>query len=337
MLYPTTRRVWIEVAIFTLFSVMLYQFTIGVFVFLLPLQILYIRRGDRFFILSLLVTFCVLAALKTYKPITSGQLGDVKVFLLTEFFTLGVLMGGLYFVDTSTYRNWNTVQKHLGIAAVVGILSAALIHYVRGQESFIANIDILFSAISEYLKQLLSQNQILQSSLITEMISAEVLKQMASDLFYRSYLFIYFAILMFFWWTGSILGCKSLQKSPQITKIKDFKLNDHYLWFFIGIWAIILVFSFTEAQQSLRSERLNNLAKAVWNGGLILLLLYGLQGLGILKFLMDKFHISRALRFLLIAVMVILLLSPRINVIFIFLIPGLGISETWIKYRIRKG
>ena len=74
-----------------------------------------------------------------------------------------------------------------------------------------------------------------------------------------------------------------------------------------------------------------------WNLTLVFLLLYGLQGMAILRFLFEKYRIPRFLWLLLVVVVVTLVrVSPGAGLFVVLAIPLLGISEIWIRYRIPR-
>jgi uncharacterized protein YybS (DUF2232 family) len=77
-------------------------------------------------------------------------------------------------------------------------------------------------------------------------------------------------------------------------------------------------------------------AYVAWNVGLVLLFLFGLQGMAIIHFLFEKYKVPRLLWVLLVAGLVILAVSPGIGLFIVLVIPVFGISENWIRYRIPR-
>jgi asparagine N-glycosylation enzyme membrane subunit Stt3 len=70
--------------------------------------------------------------------------------------------------------------------------------------------------------------------------------------------------------------------------------------------------------------------------GLVLLFLYGLQGMAILRFLFEKHGIPRILWLLLVAGLAVLAASPRAGRVVILAVPLFGVSENWIRYRVPR-
>ena len=52
-----------------------------------------------------------------------------------------------------------------------------------------------------------------------------------------------------------------------------------------------------------------------------------------IRFLLKKTKIRPGMRWMLIAVIIILIMTPKIGFAVLILIPGLGVSEIWLKYR----
>jgi hypothetical protein len=61
--------------------------------------------------------------------------------------------------------------------------------------------------------------------------------------------------------------------------------------------------------------------------------LYGLQGLSLVQFFMEKRKVNPGLKRMTGVFLIISFFIFPLNVIFAFLLPGLGVSELWINYR----
>jgi hypothetical protein len=77
-------------------------------------------------------------------------------------------------------------------------------------------------------------------------------------------------------------------------------------------------------------------AYAAWNIGLVLLFLFGLQGMAIMLFIFEKHRVPRLFWFLLVGGLVVLAASPGAGLFIVLAVPVLGISENWIRYRIHR-
>ena len=110
-------------------------------------------------------------------------------------------------------------------------------------------------------------------------------------------------------------------------RLASFRLESHYLWPFIASWAGIGLGLLVD---------LGVVSYVVWNVGLVMLFLYGLQGLAILRFLFEKRGLPRLLWLLLVVGLVVLAASPRAGIVVVFGIPLFGVSENWIRYRVSR-
>ena len=110
-------------------------------------------------------------------------------------------------------------------------------------------------------------------------------------------------------------------------RFSAFRLESGWLWPLIVSGALVLADLFFG---------ISAWAYAAWNIGLVLLFLFGLQGLAIVLFLFEKYRVPRLLWFLFIVGLAVLAASPGAGLFFVLVIPVLGISENWIRYRIPR-
>ncbi|HTP58461.1 MAG TPA: DUF2232 domain-containing protein, partial [Spirochaetia bacterium] len=110
-----------------------------------------------------------------------------------------------------------------------------------------------------------------------------------------------------------------------------FRLEGFWLWVLIGALALILADLFF-------GSRLSGPAMyaqyAAWNIGLIVVFLYGLQGLAIARFLFEKNGLPRLLWLLLLVVLAVLGASPRVGFFVILGLAAFGVSENWVRLRV---
>jgi uncharacterized protein YybS (DUF2232 family) len=72
---------------------------------------------------------------------------------------------------------------------------------------------------------------------------------------------------------------------------------------------------------------------AAWNAALVMLFLFGLQGLAILRFWLEKRGLARFGWPLVVAVVLVALVTPRLNAVAAVVLPLFGASENWVRYR----
>ena len=190
-----------------------------------------------------------------------------------------------------------------GIAAVAVVPSAVLL---SGYAPFQQALTNAFTEASKMLSTLFSSADVLADSLFASVLVPAKLQELVTAFFLRSFLADIFAVLAFAWWAGQASAARA---SPALFgpraffHFAQFRLEGWYLWPLIVSGALILADLFFG---------ISFWAYAAWNVGLVLLFLYGLQGMAILRFLFEKHGIPRILWLLLIAGLVVS--APRRSV-----------------------
>ncbi len=326
------NKTWLEITLFAIASIVLYQFSMGIFFFLIPLQILIVKRGYDAFLYASVLTFIAVITVKLIRLGVSNLTAEVKPLMLLEILVLVSLLGGLILLNTNfkklTFNS--TLIKILSITGVFGILSVPFILYYRNNVQFIKFMDMVFNSISEYLKQMFGSNNTGTEAIFEKYINPKSLKETTTQIFYKSYIFDYFALIGFSWWVGTTSSVRAATMlgtyngETNIPRVANFKLPEYYLWPLIINFALVLI-DF--------KINLSAIGYIAWNIFLILVLLYAIQGIAIINFLFKYFRVNIGFRFIVFFTLAILLFTPKINILILILIPGLGISEIWIKYR----
>jgi hypothetical protein len=344
----------IEILIFAAVSTLLYCLGTGPLFFLIPLQVLYVRRGRKSFgwaaLLTLGLIMAVVLLLARRLPISGaglsgaamsegalaqtalahGALDPAAPILFLNMAVTVLLIGGLILIQFPEMSpelkvpRFPRVARHLIATAIAGVLCVPVILYLRGNEIFTQGIREFMGTWIDGMNRTIAASggqavqpgvQPIQTDEFLEFIKAALL---------RSFLFSYFLVLSFSWWLGTIIGARSIGRHPGLTRIADFKLPDRYVWPLIASLALVVLNLIVPAEP---------LAIPAWNALLILGFLYGVSGLGIIRFLLKKLNVNPGIRWLVIVIIVILALTPRIGIAVRVLVSGLGVSEVWLKYR----
>ncbi len=346
MFHVKINSVWTEMILFSIASIFLYQTSIGIFFFLIPLQILYRRRGNQLFNYSLLLTFLVIALIKTIRISRLDNAGFTFSLVLLEILVLISLLGGLFLLnanifehftgnlDLDLFRRKDNFFDLLSLSILFGIVSIPFILYFGNNTAFNDYMNLVFKSLSDYLKTMFTTKDTENLAILNKFLSAETLKETTNRIFFRTFIFDYFILLGFSRWIGNAIGRKNLQRESieksrldvekTESSIISFKVPEYYLWPLIVSLALTLI-------DYIRG--LGVIGYVSWNATLILALLYGINALGIIRYLFGYFRVSRGLQLLLYFMLIILLFTPKINIIVLIAIPGLGVSEIWIKYR----
>ena len=329
----------IEVLVFAAVSTLLYRLGMGPFLFLIPLQVLYIRRGKRSFGWAAVLTlvFILTVGLVLARRWTSADAAAAATAMALQMpslvfeLTIVVLMiGALALIQLPEMSPELKLPRYpratrLALATgIAGILSIPTILYLTGNEAFIASIREFFASLVQATNNAISSAQPENLSITAEPIQTDSLYQFISTVMRRTYLFYFFLILTFSWWLGTVIGARSMGRKPGLTRIVEFKLPDRFVWPLIFSLALVVL------NRIVAVESLEILA---WNALLIFAFLYGISGLGIIRFLSRKLKVRPGVRWLLIIGIIMLALTPRIGIAVFILIPALGVSEVWLKYR----
>ncbi len=325
------RNIWIEITLFSIASVLLYQFSMGIFLFLIPLQILFAKRDFETLLYAVILTFVAILTVKIFRIGFSNLNASIKPLIILEALILIAFLGGLLLLnaDIRKIRFGSNLMRLFSVTALFALLSIPAIIYYRGNTQFNSAMNDIFKSISQYLKQMFSSGGTTTLAILNKYINPQALKETTTRIFFRSYIFDYFALLGFSWWVGTAISNKStimLGMTPErkITRISEFKLPEYYVWPLIINLALVLI------DFKLKLGLIGYLA---WNLLLTLAVLYAVQGIAILNFLFKYFRVNAGLKFIVYFTLIILLFTPKINILILILIPGLGISEIWIKYR----
>jgi hypothetical protein len=355
MLTVQHRGPWIDIFILSLASTLLYhtgiaaEVGVALLAFLVPLQVLCIRRGLPALLASLALVLASVIVVRLLLG-SAGQPADVwKPFLVLELFSLVVLMGGLVLVNAPL--RLGRVYRLLAATAAAGLLSVPLILHLRASEPFTAAVRERMGELVEALTASGLSAVALGFAGPGASLNADSLLAAFHTVFLRCYLFDYFLMLTGSWWVGSRLAARLSARwpapanwrppqppairrlpaagpwrpgQPPVSRLAEFHLPDAAIWPLIAGLALVLLDIFLGAGTA---------GVVGWNTALVFLFLFGLAGIGILQHLFRAYQVPRNIRVLFVIVLLVLVLSPRVSFVALLLIPGLGISETWIKYR----
>jgi hypothetical protein len=323
-----------EAGLFALASVLLAQMGLGIFLFLVPLQVLYARRGERSLVLAGAAVIVAVAAIRLIGAAVRGVAEQNNGILLVELVALTLLVVGLILVDYFGDHplpflgvRLRAVPRLIGATLVAALLCVPVLLMLRSRPEFGQAVAGLFQNAADTVASAIAQGSRglqLEGGVDAEGLAGR-LQAVAAEVFPRSVLLYYFAILTLSWWAGNRSAARAM--GAQRSRLVGFSLPELYVWPLIGSLALVLA----------------DIAFGVgfagyvgWNVGLIMLFLYGLQGLGVVQFAFARYSVSRTLRLLTYVVLAVLFLSPGANIAVVVGLPGLGVSEIWLKYRTRR-
>lgn len=305
-------------------AALLYHLKIGLPVFLIPLQVVRVRKGARPFLLATAVSFAAIAGLRFFLSDGSPGGAGLPALVLDVGVALG-LLAGLAWIQLPELTGrpallpGGRVVRLLAATAAAGLASVPLLSYLGRSEAFAAGWRGRFAAIAADLNRLFVQAG------GQAIIGGEELGALVREVALRSYLLDYLLVLTFCWWVGTVIGRKP--RPSGITPLAAFKPPEALVWPLIAGLALVLL--------SLVAP-IGLLELAGWNLLQAMLFVYGLAGLGILRALAERFSVPRGMRTLAWVVLAALASTPGANAALTVLLSGLGVSETWINYRHRE-
>lgn len=323
----TSRSYWIEVILLSVGSAMGYLVPlIGPLLFLVPLQVLLVRRG--------ITAFGYGAALFGLAAVSfrllSGwgfELSDKisSSLMRAEILQLSLLVVGLYVLASERFRRYRVIYRLIGATFAVGIITAPLMDsfmetFSQAAESLLVNF-----ALSE-------STSMVDGVFAEPMVGAQAVASWTTALtsgVLRSYLLIYFVFLASQWWIGTAVGARSARMPSPLQPLTRFHAPEQLVWVLAGGLIIIAL----DMTKMLDQMGLEILAAFGWNAALVIAFVFGVQGVSIIRMLADRQGLSKMTSGLLIGVILIIGLFAMTWLLFI--ICALGVSEIWVHYRRR--
>jgi hypothetical protein len=329
MYQRSTSGLWLEIVLFTLSSLFLYHTGMGIALFLIPLQVVASRRGIQALVAASGVFLAVFLGIRLFPLVQSGGATGPDILVVIEIAFVLVLLIGMVIVNFPLRKRPRTLVMLLSATAVAGITAIPSALLLSGYAPFQQSMASLFVDMTKTLSGIVSSADVMAGSLFASLLVPEKLQELTLAYLLRSFLADVVVLLSFSWWAGQA----SASRTSAIFGVRPtfrfaaFRLEGWYLWPLIISGALILADLFLG---------ISFWAYAAWNVGLVLLFLYGLQGMAILRFLFEKHGIPRILWLLLIAGLVVLAASPRAGLFVVLSVPILGVSENWIRYRVPR-
>ncbi|WP_320130395.1 DUF2232 domain-containing protein [uncultured Sphaerochaeta sp.] len=305
-------------------SFLLSQLVFSNFLFTIPLLVLAPRfaKGEKALIPVGIVALLVLAS-ELYK--SREALADPvgRVLLLIGLFIPVVLL-----VSCSIWillEKKRLLVRYLASASFGVVVSLLLvIWFSRGSKTVLAVDASILKAFKVLFGQLeksgleSSLNQASVSSTDTEWLYRMVVKLAGAVLVPMCMGLCGFASFI-------SLGFILKREGTFSIRISQWRLPENTLWVFLGSWTLVLFLVMLKASYVLRALSLNiALGSSV---------LYAIQGIAIVVHFIHRKSPAVNLGRLLSSLLLLAIFIPGLNVLVVFVLPLLGVTETWIVYR----
>jgi hypothetical protein len=321
---------YFEILLFTLSSLVLYHTGVGFPFFLIPLQVVSSRRGIRSLAIAAGLFFLVFLLLRLWPAVFSRNHAFPDVMGTIEIGVAGVLLLGMIVVNLPFRGRPRTLVMILAATALAGVIALPAAVWLAGTPAFQQSMDSLFGEISRTLSSTFAaSSDSAASAFFAQVLQPSRLRRMSEAYLVRSLLADFTVLISFSWWAGQAASrrARAPEGATASFRLSRFHLESGWLWPLIASGALVLADLFFG---------ISFWAYAAWNIGLVLMFLFGLQGMAIILFLFEKHRVPRPLWFLLIAGLVILAMSSGVGLFVLCAIPVLGMSENWIRYRIPR-
>ena len=306
-------------SVLTAASILFFQISVVFFLLAVPLFIIQQRYGFSY--LSMACFFVALVIFIETIIRGSGIEGsNLRHFLIVAelVYPLSIIAGVL---GVSYFRN-RTVNSLIAVTAGFAFFSFFVIFYYSGNEEIVNLLKNQIIYVSDMFRNTVTASDSFESSVLIKELQPDLIIESTLKLVFRNYLFVYFIML-----SGSWFVADSIQRRRN--KKQQFKLVDFYVPE-IMIWPLIVVLAGVLLDIFLG---LSWLGYIMWNSTFIMIFLYGLHGIGLIKYLLDRYKVPGSGRRLITIFTIVVLLMPGINLVLLIGVPVLGVSELWIRYR----
>jgi hypothetical protein len=332
MMRSTAGSRFLESLLFAVSSLVLYLFGAGRVLFLVPLQVISVRRGTAALAAASGIAVIALAAIRIAglfpAPLEEGALlvsgAEVAAFLLLA---AGLAVANLRLAGT------RALLRLLAAAGCVCLAGAPLVAVLAASPAVARLVDGVFADTSRMLQSIFATGDSVAGTVLEALIVPDMLKAMIREYLLHSFVLMVFALLAFSWWAGSAAAARAPQSAAVPRwRFAVFRLEGWWLWPLIGSLALVAA-DFLGLGGGTPGTWSAYASCAAWNAALVMLFLYGLQGLAILRFWLEKRGLARLGWPLVVAVVLAALVTPRLNAVAAVVLPLFGASENWVRYR----
>lgn len=324
----------LETLLFAVSSLLLYSFGVGRLLFLVPLQVIAVRRGASGLASAGALATVALAAMRLAALLPAPLEASGLVVAVAEVAAFLLLAAGLG-VANLRMGGARALLRLLGATAAVCLAGAPLAAAAAANPAVTGMVDELFADVSRVLKSIFTTGDSVAGTVIEAMIVPETLKAMVRESLLSSFVVSVFALLAFSWWAGSAAGSRATFPHTPRWRFAAFRLEGWWLWPLIGSLALAAaeLLGLAEHVPDSWSGFASSASYGVWNAVLLVLFLFGLQGLAIVRSWLEKRAIARFVWPLAVVAVLGALVTPRLNVVVAVGLPLFGASENWVRYR----
>ena len=308
----------VELLLFSAGAVVFFEASVFIVIFVIPLAVLYRRRGFYTGLAGCLLTVCGIICVKLYHLLRIS--GAMRYDLLGIALVVPVsFLIGLAILEAPVARRLRTWQRLLCASLAGGLVYVPLLYLLLVSAEFDAMLRAQVDAM-------LRSFQTNEASLMP-LVSAEQIVRLSRQVFLNTFLAGFFFTLAANWVIGVKMARRLEGIAGEFPAYRSFRMPEKAVYVFLGSWALVFATLFRD---------LGLLGVAAWNCALLVALLYMCQGVGIIKVRTEG--LPRGFKMLVIVLCFTLIFTAGIVVILGIMagVSLLGVSELWINYR-KKG
>lgn len=330
------RAYWVDVVGLALASVLMFRFGLLRLLFLVPIQLVWIRRGEQGALVSSAFALIGMVAVSAGSLLGVGDLagGALRALVLLDLVFVFGMLAGLFVMNTPRARvaaeggsRELTVPERAIAASIMGALLFGPVLWWLSTGTLSQSV---IAAQVEVVRPLLEATGATTEEVwaLTELIIGALLSGI---------LLGFLLLVIGNWWFGTLIAFRTRLRlpggNPVMERLAGFSATQFVLpgWF---VWALIVAWGGVLGSMLLE---VGSISYVFWNAGFVTLALYAMQGISILLHFAERRKVARGSRIMIAAGLVLGLLIPGLNIVVGLGLPGLGVSEIWIDYRRLKG
>ncbi len=298
-------RRFAPVLISAVLSALLFYTGVFAFLFAVPVQVNYTRRGERVGVLSAVVTAVVVVIVHLSQALRFEEVGGevVRILLVDSLMPIGLLTG-LSLFNLLRRLSWTFRLVASAIPTMLAALPSILLLVAA------ANGD---GPLGEQLEAMLAS--------IGMGTNAEYWLTTVKRIVLNTVGLGLTASIAANWWLGRSIVLRAVSGS---SSLRAARVPEVFVWPVIGGLAGVLFAWLFDVPA---------IEPVAWNAMLVASFLFGIQGIGVIQHLLRRRGMSERSERWALTISMALLFIPGLNVLAAIGIPLVGMSEIWIDYK----
>jgi len=256
----------VETLIFSAGAVVFFELSVFIVIFVIPLAVLYRRRGFYAGLAGCGITAAGIAGMRLYQMAGASAAMRYDLLGIALLVPLSFLLG-LAILEAPPLGRLHIWQRLVAAALAAGIVYLPLLYRLLTSEEF----DMM---LRSQVDSIIQAVQGAQNQAALPLVSAEEIVRMSRTVFLNTFLPGYMFTLAANWVIGVKMAMRMNGAAGEFPPYRSFRLPDKAVYVFLVSWAFVFAAFFRD---------LGLAGAAAWNCALVVTLLYMCQGTGIIK------------------------------------------------------